>query len=327
MHFQKLILLNVLTIFAWGEVTSSEATKTAMMMRRCRSLFGANECARRLRLFRAAVVKEQSGLMQLKERQFYNVQRQRSPVSSTLSTTTSKAMTTTTPKPKTPGQETLADIRANILQMSVFGKNDKVGEKQMEEEKTTTFSPSLSHIEFPVFTFINGFDPLGQIVRKQNRIDGETTNDREKTQTEKAPLSSLSPNWYYDNGDDAIVTETNLIVTDAEEPTTLINEVDAFPSGFPQYFDDEVDLRPVEEKRQATIAEAVKASVGLHTCSAECTCVCPKHEKASNVAEKRIDSNKDEDFDVDISLYPCARSAGYRLNLAMKLCRRRRKML
>ena len=60
------------------------------------------------------------------------------------------------------------------------------------------------------------------------------------------------------------------------------------------------------------------------TCPTHCMCTCPQ------LGEINTNSNFMDELkkvDLDITLLPCARTAAYQLDLALKLCRRKKKEL
>lgn len=57
---------------------------------------------------------------------------------------------------------------------------------------------------------------------------------------------------------------------------------------------------------------------GQMTCPSYCTCSCPSKPLFSSLGTDH------KNVDVDITLLPCARTAAYQLDLAIKLCRRKK---
>ena len=113
-----------------------------------------------------------------------------------------------------------------------------------------------------------------------------------------------------------------------EEDRVDANEI--FPSGFPQYFDvGESSSEGIKYKEEVNFPPS---------CPATCTCVCPdvtiaKKSSFSETEKPTFEWKQTAEslsrppslLGLDVttsSLYPCARKAGYQLNIALKMCRR-----
>ena len=54
----------------------------------------------------------------------------------------------------------------------------------------------------------------------------------------------------------------------------------------------------------------------LESCPAHCACACP------NPMKDIMDINETKRVDLDLTLLPCARTAAYQLDLALRLCKK-----
>ena len=242
-----------------------------------------------------------------------------------------------------PGLDTLDDIRANIMQMSVLEKLHKAVSKPSKGK-----IPSSSHDKFPAFTF-NSFDPLQEIIsaaRNEILVDvqsGEKVVDNHINEVEeeneannvnwKLPLQQEEKEEKERSG---IVLSTNLKVFPKKENEASEKIESSFPSGFPQFFGGSDDSQTIREQNLS-----IEKTTMMETCPSTCTCVCPSstdsnvisfNEDQSKSASWTSTSNHDmgdgtkKKLDLDISLYPCARSAGYQLNIALKMCKRKKSL-
>ena len=70
-------------------------------------------------------------------------------------------------------------------------------------------------------------------------------------------------------------------------------------------------LSPFEVTESVNVAETFESK----TCPSQCMCTCPQVTLGNQSGLKKVD--------LDISLLPCARTAAYQLDLAIKLCKRK----
>lgn len=73
-----------------------------------------------------------------------------------------------------------------------------------------------------------------------------------------------------------------------------------------------------QPKETSTFADKL---FGQMTCPSYCTCSCPSRPLFSSGTGSLTDP---KNVDLDITLLPCARTAAYQLDLAIKLCRRKK---
>lgn len=272
------------------------------------------------------------------------------------------------------GMETLDDIRANIMKMSVFDNDQNVADDNHNDHH-----PNEDDIEsmskLPVFTF-NTFDPLGEILAAASRrkTTPSPTSSFEKENQEKIKAnerenvmagneedttqSTKTSQWYYEHMPNNLKSkfeEQNIaqdknyqVLPNMSEESESVTPVamkltDEYPSGFPQLFGGKNDLEALQQQQEQQRNELeMQNSLDMHRdknnvegmCASPCMCVCPsarRHQAVlpdkylwSNPEKKSQTTHKEtlKRLGLDVSLYPCARSAAYQLSLAMKMCRR-----
>ncbi|XP_059078475.1 uncharacterized protein LOC131876945 [Tigriopus californicus] len=296
----------------------------------------------------------------------------------------------------------LADIRNNILQMSVFGLNsgasgsglfdfdsltnregynstnpdDTVDElvdphipvnqeshviapmDQSSPEENLEIQPQEINDEYDITNSINN----DTVDKNEVEISDESQNSTESNKIiglanakDKYELSGVMQ-WYYDNMPKDLLSqvEANLppkrtntgasTSTSTNDPQgNTLGPIDSSHTGqdeqsiFPTLFGAMSTLSTSSSSNQPQSLEDRITNrdppLESNSCPSQCMCVCPgnveppqKQTSLWNQAPEPVlqASDPTAKINLGISMYPCSRSAAYQLNLALKLCRRKR---
>ena len=266
------------------------------------------------------------------------------------------------PDRRDPGLDTLDDIRANIMQMSVFEKLHKVDSSSsttaaaaITKLPTSTAAATSSHDKFPATFTFNSFDPLQEIIsaaRNDALVNGHNHHEKVKAELlnegddddDDVRFNKVDDRWKLPLQDEerkekektgGVFLATKLKVFpkkgQKEDEEAKAEAELSFPSGFPQFFGGSDDAHVTAERN-------APSETMMATCPSTCACVCSSTSTLSRVSDDNHNHGgngsgngstttpKKKKLDVDISLYPCARSAGYQLNIALKMCKRKKSM-
>ncbi len=221
-------------------------------------------------------------------------------------------------------------IRANIMTMGIFGS-------LLEANKGAMRSPSsmytLVEPEQQEEDHADPAPPLRPHAVILNNVPSEPIKrDEENTVFDKQMI------WYYDHmpqdqEDQAAVKPLR---------STLFSHASAIAAGITTASTTSTITTTTTTTTMTTERTTTKAAVpyspGTQRCPSECSCVCSAGDDGSNDIKtptllsslEEASSHFPNDVDkaetaervkLDLSLYPCARSAAYNLSIALRLCR------